>query len=375
MASKKTEEISTINDVEHELMERGRKEGFINWSLVKERLNSFETAEEKMEDLYKKFYLANVEVIEDTTDIAVEEGEQFWENEVDREDKDLTGNGKGTTEDFNVTNAVGMYLKEIGKTRLLTAEEEASLAMRIESGDESARRQLMESNLRLVVSIAKKYMGKGIPFLDMIQEGNRGLIKAVDKFDYRRGYKFSTYATWWIRQAINRAIADQGRTIRVPVHMVDNINKMVSVSRYLVQILGREPNISEISREMNLSEDKVREIIKAAQEPISLEAPIGDEDESSLGEIIEDHNSRGPAEEVYYDLLKEQINTLLNTLTSRERKVLSLRFGLEDGRSRTLVEVGEYFGVTRERVRQIEAKALRKLRHPTRSKWLKDYLE
>lgn len=268
-----------------------------------------------------------------------------------------------------------MYLKEIGRVDLLSAEEEINLAKRILQGDEEAKRRLAEANLRLVVSIAKRYVGRGMQFLDLIQEGNMGLIKAVEKFDYEKGFKFSTYATWWIRQAITRAIADQARTIRIPVHMVETINKLIRVQRQLLQDLGREPSPEEIGEDMDLSPDKVREILKIAQEPVSLETPIGEEDDSHLGDFIEDQDATSPSEHVAYELLKEQLEDVLDTLTDREENVLRLRFGLDDGRTRTLEEVGKVFGVTRERIRQIEAKALRKLRHPSRSKRLKDFLE
>jgi RNA polymerase primary sigma factor len=268
-----------------------------------------------------------------------------------------------------------MYLKEIGRVPLLSAEEEIDLAERIEQGDEEAKRRLAEANLRLVVSIAKRYVGRGMLFLDLIQEGNMGLIKAVEKFDYRKGFKFSTYATWWIRQAITRAIADQARTIRIPVHMVETINKLIRVSRQLLQELGREPSPEEIAEKMDLTPEKVREIMKIAQEPVSLETPIGEEDDSHLGDFIEDQDALAPSDAAAYELLKEQLEDVLDTLTEREENVLRLRFGLDDGRTRTLEEVGKVFGVTRERIRQIEAKALRKLRHPSRSKRLKDFLE
>ena len=274
-----------------------------------------------------------------------------------------------------VDDPVRMYLKEIGKVPLLSAEEEIELAKRMENGDEEAKKRLCEANLRLVVSIAKRYVGRGMLFLDLIQEGNLGLIKAVDKFDYRKGYKFSTYATWWIRQAITRSIADQARTIRIPVHMVETINKLIRVSRQLLQTYGREPTPDEIAKEMGISVEKVREIQKIAQEPVSLETPIGEEEDSHLGDFIPDEDVPAPAEAAAFSMLKEQLVEVLNTLTEREQKVLKLRFGLEDGRSRTLEEVGKEFDVTRERIRQIEAKALRKLRHPSRSKKLKDYLE
>ncbi len=278
-------------------------------------------------------------------------------------------------EGVGIDDPVRMYLKEIGRVQLLTPEEEVNLAKRMEQGDEEAKRRLAEANLRLVVSIAKRYVGRGMLFLDLIQEGNLGLIKAVEKFDYHKGYKFSTYATWWIRQAITRAIADQARTIRIPVHMVETINKLIRVQRQLLQELGRDPNPEEIAREMNITEDKVREILKIAQEPVSLETPIGEEEDSHLGDFIEDHEARAPAEEASFTLLREQLDEVLQTLTDREQRVLRLRFGLDDGRARTLEEVGQKFGVTRERIRQIEAKTLRKLRHPSRSKKLKDYLD
>ena len=274
-----------------------------------------------------------------------------------------------------VDDPVRMYLKEIGKVPLLSAEEEIELAKRMEAGDEEAKKKLCEANLRLVVSIAKRYVGRGMLFLDLIQEGNLGLIKAVDKFDWRKGYKFSTYATWWIRQAITRSIADQARTIRIPVHMVETINKLIRVSRQLLQELGREPSPEEIAKEMDITEEKVREILKIAQEPVSLETPIGEEEDSHLGDFIPDDDVPAPAEAAAFTMLKEQLIEVLDTLTEREQKVLTLRFGLEDGHARTLEEVGRQFDVTRERIRQIEAKALRKLRHPSRSKKLKDYLE
>ena len=274
-----------------------------------------------------------------------------------------------------IEDPVRMYLKEIGKVPLLSAEEEIELAKRMELGDQEAKKRLAEANLRLVVSIAKRYVGRGMLFLDLIQEGNLGLIKAVEKFDYRKGYKFSTYATWWIRQAITRAIADQARTIRIPVHMVETINKLIRVSRQLLQELGREPTPEEIAAEMNMPVDRVREILKISQEPVSLETPIGEEEDSHLGDFIQDDNVPVPADAAAFTLLKEQLEEVLGTLTEREQKVLTLRFGLEDGRARTLEEVGKEFNVTRERIRQIEAKALRKLRHPSRSRKLKDYLE
>ncbi|KRN02581.1 DNA-directed RNA polymerase, sigma subunit (sigma70 sigma32) [Levilactobacillus senmaizukei DSM 21775 = NBRC 103853] len=281
----------------------------------------------------------------------------------------------GTTTGVKINDPVRMYLKEIGRVNLLTADEEVALALRIEKGEEAAKQELAEANLRLVVSIAKRYVGRGMQFLDLIQEGNMGLMKAVEKFDYRKGFKFSTYATWWIRQAITRAIADQARTIRIPVHMVETINKLIRIQRQLLQDLGREPTPEEIGAEMDMPTEKVREILKIAQEPVSLETPIGEEDDSHLGDFIEDQDATSPADHAAYELLKEQLESVLDTLTDREENVLRLRFGLDDGRTRTLEEVGKVFGVTRERIRQIEAKALRKLRHPSRSKQLKDFLE
>ena len=292
------------------------------------------------------------------------------EEEIDMENIDLS-----VPEGVSIEDPVRMYLKEIGKVPLLSAEEEISLAQRMEEGDEEAKKRLAEANLRLVVSIAKRYVGRGMLFLDLIQEGNLGLIKAVEKFDYRKGYKFSTYATWWIRQAITRAIADQARTIRIPVHMVATINKLIRVSRQLLQELGREPTPEEIAEEMHMSVERVREILKISQEPVSLETPIGEEEDSHLGDFIQDDNVPVPADAAAFTMLKEQLEEVLGTLTEREQKVLRLRFGLDDGRARTLEEVGKEFNVTRERIRQIEAKALRKLRHPSRSRKLKDYLD
>ncbi|ACX66209.1 RNA polymerase primary sigma factor [Paenibacillus sp. cl141a] len=315
------------------------------------------------------------------------ENRQSADFALEREVTDTEKSANSPTEDFSVhddlslppgikiSDPVRMYLKEIGRVPLLSADEEVELSKRIEEGDEEAKRRLAEANLRLVVSIARRYAGRGMQFLDLIQEGNMGLIKAVEKFDYSKGFKFSTYATWWIRQAITRSIADQARTIRIPVHMVETINKLVRVSRQLLQELGREPTPEEIGKEMDISPEKVREIQKVSQEPVSLETPVGEESDSNLGDFIEDQDALAPADAAAFELLKEQLEEVLDTLTEREENVLRLRFGLEDGRTRTLEEVGQVFGVTRERIRQIEAKALRKLRHPSRSKRLKDFLE
>ena len=324
-------------------------------------------------DLIFEYLEANgVDVLRVTEDDALLDNEDMHmeEDEVDLENIDLS-----VPEGVSIEDPVRMYLKEIGKVPLLSAEEEIELAKRMENGDQAAKKRLAEANLRLVVSIAKRYVGRGMLFLDLIQEGNLGLIKAVEKFDYTKGYKFSTYATWWIRQAITRAIADQARTIRIPVHMVETINKLIRVSRQLLQELGREPTPEEIAEEMNMPVERVREILKISQEPVSLETPIGEEEDSHLGDFIQDDNVPVPADAAAFTLLKEQLVEVLSTLTEREQKVLRLRFGLDDGRARTLEEVGKEFSVTRERIRQIEAKALRKLRHPSRSRKLKDYLD
>jgi RNA polymerase primary sigma factor len=307
--------------------------------------------------------------------LALEKEEESEEVSDDKTSEDETDLEASIPKSIAVDDPVRMYLKEIGKVALLTAEEEMELAQRMEMGDEEAKMRLCEANLRLVVSIAKRYVGRGMLFLDLIQEGNLGLIKAVDKFDWRKGFKFSTYATWWIRQAITRSIADQARTIRIPVHMVETINKLIRISRQLLQEYGREPTPEEIAAEMDITEEKVREILKIAQEPVSLETPIGEEEDSHLGDFIPDDDVPAPAEAAAFSMLKEQLVEVLDTLTDREQNVLRLRFGLDDGRARTLEEVGRRFDVTRERIRQIEAKALRKLRHPSRSKKLKDYLE
>ena len=328
--------------------------------------------EEQLDKVLEHLEQAGVDVLRITEDDDVDDEEIILtdEDEVDVENIDLS-----VPDGISIEDPVRMYLKEIGKVPLLSAEEEIELAQRMETGDEEAKKRLAEANLRLVVSIAKRYVGRGMLFLDLIQEGNLGLIKAVEKFDYRKGYKFSTYATWWIRQAITRAIADQARTIRIPVHMVETINKLIRVSRQLLQELGREPLPEEIAEEMNLPVERVREILKISQEPVSLETPIGEEEDSHLGDFIQDDNVPVPADAAAFTLLKEQLVEVLGTLTEREQKVLRLRFGLDDGRARTLEEVGKEFNVTRERIRQIEAKALRKLRHPSRSRKLKDYLD
>ena len=341
-----------------ELIELGKSQGTLSEKEIGDMLEGVELTADEIDRLYEQLENLGVDLGNNTGDTAEPEAEL-----------DLS-----VPEGVSTDDPVRMYLKEIGKVPLLTAEEEIDLAQRMEAGDEAAKRKLAEANLRLVVSIAKRYVGRGMQFLDLIQEGNLGLIKAVEKFDYRKGYKFSTYATWWIRQAITRAIADQARTIRIPVHMVETINKLVRVSRQLLQELGRDPSTEEIAKEMGISEDKVREIIKIAQEPVSLETPIGEEEDSHLGDFIPD-DVPAPADAAAFAMLKEQLMDVLDTLTPREEKVLRLRFGLDDGRARTLEEVGREFQVTRERIRQIEAKALRKLRHPSRSKKLKDFLD
>ena len=358
-------EMDSDADKVDELVESGKNAGYLSHDKIIDTLMDVELKPDQIERFYEKLGEMGVDVVNEIPDPDDHELRAEAEEEVDL----------SIPEGIAIDDPVRMYLKEIGKVALLTAEEEIAIAKRMESGDESARRMLAEANLRLVVSIAKRYVGRGMQFLDLIQEGNLGLIKAVEKFDYRKGYKFSTYATWWIRQAITRAIADQARTIRIPVHMVETINKLIRVSRQLLQEYGREPLPEEIAREMVISEDKVREIIKIAQEPVSLETPIGEEEDSHLGDFIPDDEAPAPAEAAAFTMLKEQLMDVLDTLTPREEKVLRLRFGLDDGRARTLEEVGKVFNVTRERIRQIEAKALRKLRHPSRSKKLKDYLD
>ena len=349
------------------LLEKGKKNGgTLTYGEIVEALQAQDMSPDEIDDLYETFNKKGIDVVDDSNDQS-DDSDEKSEDDVDI---DLS-----VPEGISIDDPVRMYLKEIGRVPLLTAEEEIFLAKRMEEGDEEAQKRLAEANLRLVVSIAKRYVGRGMLFLDLIQEGNLGLIKAVEKFDYNKGYKFSTYATWWIRQAITRAIADQARTIRIPVHMVETINKLIRVSRQLLQQLGREPVPEEIAKEMEISVDRVREIMKIAQEPVSLETPIGEEEDSHLGDFIEDQDAPAPAEAASFMLLKEQLEEVLSTLTPREMRVLRLRFGLDDGRARTLEEVGQNFGVTRERIRQIEAKALRKLRHPSRSKKLKDFLE
>ena len=349
-----------------------KKKNELDLKEVQDFVAALKLQEEQMDKVFEELEKSGVEIlgIPEADDIVDEEIILTEEDEVDVENLDLT-----LPDGYNLEDPVRMYLKEIGKVPLLTAEEEIELAKRMEEGDEEAKKRLSEANLRLVVSIAKRYVGRGMLFLDLIQEGNLGLIKAVEKFDYSKGYKFSTYATWWIRQAITRAIADQARTIRIPVHMVETINKLVRVSRQLLQQLGREPSPEEIAVEMNMPVERVREILKISQEPVSLETPIGEEEDSHLGDFIQDDNVPVPADAAAFTLLKEQLRDVLSTLTEREQKVLRLRFGLDDGRARTLEEVGKEFNVTRERIRQIEAKALRKLRHPSRSRKLKDFLE
>lgn len=357
------------------LIEKGKKRGMITYTEIMDTLEDIDIDKDQIDEIYEHLATMGIDVVGDkeddldidTDDIEIDDHDINVEENITDDAALLKG--------VNIDDPVRMYLKEIGKVPLLSADEEIELAKRMEAGDEEAKKRLVEANLRLVVSIAKRYVGRGMLFLDLIQEGNLGLIKAVEKFDYEKGFKFSTYATWWIRQAITRAIADQARTIRIPVHMVETINKLIRVSRQLLQELGREPRPEEIAEEMDLSEDKVREILKIAQEPVSLETPIGEEEDSHLGDFIPDDDAPAPAEAAAFSLLKEQLIEVLDTLTPREQKVLRLRFGLDDGRARTLEEVGKKFEVTRERIRQIEAKALRKLRHPSRSKKLKDYLE
>lgn len=349
-----------------------KKKNMLEYQEISDFFSDMQLDAEQFEKILDFLEANNIDVLRITDDDVDDEMllDVDDEDEIEVEKIDLS-----VPDGVSIEDPVRMYLKEIGKVPLLSAEEEIELAKRMELGDQEAKKRLAEANLRLVVSIAKRYVGRGMLFLDLIQEGNLGLIKAVEKFDYRKGYKFSTYATWWIRQAITRAIADQARTIRIPVHMVETINKLIRVSRQLLQELGREPTPEEIAAEMNMPVERVREILKISQEPVSLETPIGEEEDSHLGDFIQDNNVPVPADAAAFTLLKEQLEEVLGTLTEREQKVLTLRFGLEDGRARTLEEVGKEFNVTRERIRQIEAKALRKLRHPSRSRKLKDYLE
>ncbi|MCK8058120.1 MULTISPECIES: RNA polymerase sigma factor RpoD [unclassified Fusibacter] len=356
-----------------ELIAKGKEDGSLSYDDINDALSEFILDKDQIEDIYTSFGDLGIDIIGD----GVIEMTGKVDDDVDDDEDEI----KPSKADLSVPKGVSiddpvrMYLKEIGKVPLLSGTEEIELAKRMEEGDDEAKKKLCEANLRLVVSIAKRYVGRGMLFLDLIQEGNLGLIKAVEKFDWRKGYKFSTYATWWIRQAITRAIADQARTIRIPVHMVETINKLIRVSRQLLQDLGRDPKPEEIAVEMDMTVEKVREILKIAQEPVSLETPIGEEEDSHLGDFIPDTDAPAPADAAAFSMLKEQLLEVLDTLTPREQKVLKLRFGLEDGRARTLEEVGKRFEVTRERIRQIEAKALRKLKHPSRSKKLKDYLE
>ena len=361
--SENKKNIDSVESITEQLLKDGKKDGKLSYDEIGDAFEKIQIDSDDIDELYKIFEKEGINLV-DKKDLKDDE------DEVDLSKEDLSV-PKGVT----VDDPVRMYLKEIGKISLLTADEEVEIAKRMEAGDELAKKELAEANLRLVVSIAKRYVGRGMSFLDLIQEGNLGLMKAVDKFDYTKGFKFSTYATWWIRQAITRAIADQARTIRIPVHMVETINKLVRVQRQLVQDLGRDPLPEEIAAEMSLDVERVREIQKIAQEPVSLETPIGEEEDSHLGDFIPDDEILSPQDAATFTLLKEQLNSVLETLTDREKKVLTLRFGLDDGRARTLEEVGKEFDVTRERIRQIEAKELRKLRHPSRSKKLKDYLE
>ena len=358
-------EIQTLEERKNKLIAKGKKQGFITYEQLAAELKGLEVDSDSLDELYNALVEAEIDIVAEdgSDDVSAEESL----NDIEVEDLTLS-------KDVKINDPVRMYLKEIGRINLLTSDEEFEYAKRAAEGDEEAKRMLAESNLRLVVSIAKRYVGRGMLFLDLIQEGNIGLMKAVDKFDATKGYKFSTYATWWIRKAITRAIADQARTIRVPVHMVETINKLARVQRQLTQELNREPTDEEIAKKLGVSIDKVREVYKISQDPVSLETPIGEEDDSHLGDFIKDERTMGPEEYATVEMLKEELNGVLSTLTEREEKVLRLRFGLDDGQCRTLEEVGQIFGVTRERIRQIEAKALRKLRHPSRSRKLKDFL-
>lgn len=371
-------------EMQKKLFEKGKKEGSVTLIDIMEVFQNNEMDKDVAENLYETLGNLGIEVVDDKIEKAEIDLTEHDDLDIKSIDEEADENNESfetevydisVPKGINIDDPVRMYLKEIGKIPLLKPHEEVEFSKRMADGDEFAKQKLVEANLRLVVSIAKRYVGRGMLFLDLIQEGNLGLIKAVEKFDYKKGFKFSTYATWWIRQAITRSIADQARTIRIPVHMVETINKLIRVSRQLLQKLGRDPKPEEIAKEMNMTEEKVREIMKIAQDPVSLETPIGEEEDSHLGDFIPDDDAPAPAEAAAYSLLKEQIEDVLGTLNEREQKVLKLRFGLEDGRARTLEEVGKEFDVTRERIRQIEAKALRKLRHPSRSKKLRDYLD
>lgn len=367
-------------EAEKRLLAKGKKTGIVKYKDIMDIFEEIELEADEIDELYQKLEELGIEIVGDKEeDLLLEDDENDDPDadiDVDKEiEEDVKEEDLSVPKGISVDDPVRMYLKEIGKIPLLSGEEEIQLAQRMEEGDDIAKKKLAEANLRLVVSIAKRYVGRGMLFLDLIQEGNLGLMKAVEKFEYRKGFKFSTYATWWIRQAITRAIADQARTIRIPVHMVETINKLVRVQRQLVQELGRDPSPEEIGNEMGLEVERVREIMKIAQEPVSLETPIGEEEDSHLGDFIPDEDVLAPADAATFTMLREQLIDVLDSLTPREQKVLRLRFGLDDGRARTLEEVGKEFDVTRERIRQIEAKALRKLRHPSRSKKLKDFLE
>lgn len=375
-AEEKSEDPSkTVKGDIQELIEKAKKKGSLTNSEILAVLGDTDYDIDQIDKLYEALDSLGIDVTEcfDDDDLVGDLGDEI-ETDLENFDKPENMEKILAQEGLTIDDPVKLYLKEIGRVPLLDAEREAELAKRMSEGDEEAKRELVEANLRLVVSIAKRYVGKGLFFLDLIQEGNLGLMKAVSKFDYTKGYKFSTYATWWIRQAITRAIADQARTIRIPVHMVETIHKVTKVSRQMLQEKGRKVSAAEVAKEMNMNPDKVREIMKIAQDPISLETPVGEEEDSHIGDFIEDQESPAPAEAASYELLREQLNEVLHTLTPREEQVLRLRFGLEDGRQRTLEEVGQQFNITRERIRQIEAKALRKLRHPSRSKKLRDYL-
>ncbi|HCT98228.1 RNA polymerase primary sigma factor [Aerococcus sp. 150760007-1] len=374
MVKKKVDGV-TLNQATKQLIAEKKIIGTIQYTDLSDKIaQPFALDDKGMDSLIEKFEDQGIAVVDENGEPTLRQMDKEADKEAEKVKKEEV-DPTSVASDVKINDPVRMYLKEIGRVELLTADEEVSLAQRIEQGDPVAKQELAEANLRLVVSIAKRYVGRGMSFLDLIQEGNMGLMKAVEKFDYHKGFKFSTYATWWIRQAITRAIADQARTIRIPVHMVETINKLVRIQRQLLQDLGREPTPEEIGAEMDLPTEKVRDILKIAQEPVSLETPIGEEDDSHLGDFIEDHDATSPADYTSAELLKEQLNEVLDTLTDREENVLRLRFGLEDGQSKTLEQVGQQFGVTRERIRQIEAKALRKLRHPSRSKQLKDFLE